>query len=387
MGEFALTVDQHSVGGQRPTVVVICGDPGGASALAPVVIRLRDGGKVTVVAMAYRQAITVWEAQKIDHQTVSENLGMGEAAKLLNGWNARLLLCGTSINGVDLELIFMQAANEIGLPSLAVLDFWTNYRRRFTSKPGELVIPDRIAVMDEQAREEIVASGFPSGRVEITGQPAFDQFAAPCIRDYSTRSRELRNSLGVGIQDRLVLFASQPLSDLHGYDTSSPGHPGYTEATALPMVIRALEEVAYEDSVCISLLVRPHPRESLAMYDWVSSSSIKVLVSAAHGLHAVLVAADLVTGMTSVALVEACYLGCIVLSIQPGLEGPDPVPTNRSGLSAAAYTEDEARELLRRLLLDESAIAKMKRRLMDMGCDGQAGDRICNLTYRMLDLS
>jgi len=66
-------------------------------------------------------------------------------------------------------------------------------------------------------------------------------------------------------------------------------------------------------------------------------------------------AADLVVGMNTELLVEACYLGCITLSLQPGLRHPDRLPTNRLGFSRAVYQENEIKPALLELLLNEKS--------------------------------
>ena len=85
------------------------------------------------------------------------------------------LLTATSANGIDLEKLFLGAARRLGVPALAVLDFWSNYRQRFSDQRDNLIyLPDRIAVMDEHARTEMIAEGFAPELLSVTGQPAFD---------------------------------------------------------------------------------------------------------------------------------------------------------------------------------------------------------------------
>ena len=90
---------------------------------------------------------------------------------ILDNPKASLLLTGTSYNSVDLEKKFIASARERGVPSLAVLDFWSNFALRFSRGDGGLEnIPDRIAVMDEWAREEMIAAGFDATRLVVTAR-------------------------------------------------------------------------------------------------------------------------------------------------------------------------------------------------------------------------
>jgi hypothetical protein len=96
---------------------------------------------------------------------------------------------------------------------------------------------------------------------------------------------------------------------------------------------------------------------------------------------------DLVIGMTTVLLVEACYLGCHVVSLQSGLKQPDILPTNRIGLSRAVYHEDEAREALEQMLFDDGVRQQFRSRLDGLRRDAGAAQRVVALIDQMLGLS
>ena len=60
-------------------------------------------------------------------------------------------------------------------------------------------------------------------------------------------------------------------------------------------------------------------------------------------------------------LVEACLLGCVVLSLQPGLRLADALPTNRWGVSQGVYYEKDIEPALESLLFDEQVRAEASR--------------------------
>src|SRR2546428_309260 len=132
-----------------PVVVTVCGDPGGANAVAPVIEALRVDGRVTVRALAYRQARALWAKRHLVFEELTENISFTSIGEILHDLGLALLLTGTSFNSIELEKQFIAMARNIALPSLAVLDFWSNYAQRFEDDAGRLVyMPDRIAVMD-----------------------------------------------------------------------------------------------------------------------------------------------------------------------------------------------------------------------------------------------
>lgn len=370
-----------------PRVVVVCGDPGGANAVAPVIETLGAQGRVAVRALAYRQASALWADRGISCTSLDEGITRDMVAGWLCNPTAGLLLTGTSANPDDMEKQFIAVARDCHVPSLAVLDFWANYVRRFSDDEGRLIyLPDRIAVMDEQAREEMIAVGFDPARLAVTGQPAFDDLAGWRSRFSPRQGQEIRDGLRVGPEEALVLFASQPISVLYGVDSDSPSHPGFTEQMVLDAVLAALEQVSREKGRAIVLAVRPHPREAADWFESVSSSTIRIAPATRAASRDLAMAADLLVGMNTILLVEACYLGCVVLSVQPGLRVPDVLPTNRAGLSRAVYRSAEIKPALEELLFDSAAREAVQVRLRRLRSESGAAQRVADLTYKMMGI-
>jgi hypothetical protein len=328
-------------------VVAVAGDPGGAAAVAPVIERLRQEGH-SIEVLAYHQAVGLWRERGLapvdlalvtDRAEVEHRLGAADA-----------LLVGTSFNEIGWEKHFVAASRHQMVPSLAVLDFWSNYRSRFVDDRGNLTfLPDLIAVMDEQARSEMIAEGFPADHLCVTGQPAFDELET-FRTNREARRQSARDYLEVGPSDQLIVFVSQPLAALFGTDTTNPLFLGYTEAQVRLALRQALETIARRTGIRILLLIRPHPRENLNELSEPSSAWVHVRVDNWGDRRDVVLAADLVVGMNSVLLVEACLLRCPVLSLQPGLLRPDTLPTNRYGASCAVYRIEDIYLVVEKLL-------------------------------------
>jgi hypothetical protein len=361
-------------------VVVVCGDPGGASAMAPVLERLQEG-RIRARALAYKEARSIWRSRGLEFEELAEDFGEADAAQLLAQTRAAALAVGTSGNSVDLEKRFVAAARRTGTPSLGLLDFWSNYLDRFGDDNGALVyVPDVIAVMDESARAEMIEQGFDPSRLIVTGQPAFD--ALPRIRAGFTAAacERVRHGLGAGADARLVAFVSQPMAAIFGTSAMSPGYMGYTEQEVLAALLGALRKVA-QVGVPVVLAVLPHPREDPRNFAGRSSADVEVVVSRHHSAHEMVMSADLVVGMNSILLMEACYLGCPTLSLQPGLRQTDTLPTNRIGISRGVQDAAEIDSAVAELLLDESSRHDLMQRLAEFRVDGGAAERVAGLIY------
>ena len=187
----------------RPLIVAVCGDAGGASAMAPVLVELMRARRVSVHAFAYLQSRETWARAQIPFRALTEDLDTLDLFDAVGLADAQLLLVGTSVNAQDYERKLIACARELDVPSLALLDFWSNYRERFDDDTGALrYLSDSIAVMDERAREEMCALGFDAARLVVTGQPAFDGLQGIRMQFDSARRRKIREDLAA--QERSV---------------------------------------------------------------------------------------------------------------------------------------------------------------------------------------
>jgi hypothetical protein len=307
-------------------VMAAAGDAGGGRCLLPVIDLLRQDPNVTVECRAYGPSVGIWGAAGLDV------LPMPEARP--RGFDR--LLCASSMGPRALEVELLQAARAAAVGSIGVLDFWSHYRERFIAVDGSLVLPDVFAVMDERARGEMIACGFPAEALRVTGQPAFDALGSyldPALRD---RARHrVRTLAGAGEGHAVVLYASQPLAALYRRETL-----GFVEAEVLDLLVPALARVLDRRRRDGVLLVKPHPRDGELAVPVSPSPRLRVqLLPRADDDEPRLLAlgSDLVTGMSSTLLLEACFLRQPVLSLQPGLRLPDPLPSNHEGWSRAVY--------------------------------------------------
>jgi hypothetical protein len=310
-----------------------------------VLKKLAADSRFHLEAFAYRQTHDVWKRQEIAFADCEENISAEDCTTLVNSISPALVLTATSMNGVDLEKRFIAAARHLSIPSLAILDFWSNYRPRFENNEGELdFLPDRIAVMDEHARNEMIKGGFPPSTIAVTGQPAFDDLRDWAARKGTSARKRLRTELGISDEEKLVLFASQPIAELYGESPQSDGFLGFTQHSVLQTLFSALQTMSREDSGKFVVWLRPHPREELSAYsdhvsDW-NSPEMRVFVSSEGTPLESAVAADVVTGMNSVLLVEAALMHLPVISLQPDLRGFDTLPLSRLCLGQTLYSEE-----------------------------------------------
>jgi hypothetical protein len=267
---------------------------------------------------------------------------------------ASLLLTATSVNQENGELRAIGLAKAHGLPSLTLLDFWSNYCLRFTNAAGQLLLPDKIAVMDELARSEMIEKGFSPASLVVTGQPAFDRLAKAKSSITPQRRQTLRKDAGVRKTGFLILFISQPFADIYGNDDATKRALGFREQDVLSQCCQTLSELSRQLATPITLAIRPHPREHAEKFQAIEDGSFRTTVWITPDQLEAVLSVDLVLGMNSILLYEAALMGCPVISFQPGLKGSDTLPSNRSGDTTAIYDKSKLRTALEKRLIDQN---------------------------------
>lgn len=371
-----------------PKIVVICGDAGGANAIVPVIKQLHSEKKVDVLVFAYRQAIDIMSKNTISFFVLDEKITDSALEDLLRITQPAIIVTGTSFKPIGLEVKFIYLARKLKIPCMAVLDFWLNYSLRFSDEAGDLkYVPDKIAIMDEMAYSEMIEEGFHPDILIITGQPAFDALAGYKSNFNNEKYQKIRNDYNIHANELFVVFVSQPFSRLYGEDESNPHFFGYTEKTVLNNLIIVLDQISQECKKDIALIVRPHPREKLDDYDKMASNNIRIILSNDGNPKDIMMTSDLVIGMNTELLVEACYLGCIVVSLQPGLRFKDTLPTNNEGYSVSVYSNEKIIDTIRMTLMDSAIRSEIKNKLDHFKQDGHATDRVVNIIDQMIETS
>lgn len=299
-------------------ILAVSHDPGGSEVLQPVVQALEGQGDLHVEHFHSREdrSLADWGREASDRLESAPNL----------------LLTGTS-HGSSMEKAFIREANRQGIPSLTLLDSWSNYRSRFLEPGEELLprfLPTLIGVMDEFAAQEMRSLGFPEERLRSIGQPGFDRFLQ-WVESTGTeplRAR-LRSEEGWAPKEKLVVFFSQPIRDMDG-PPGSPSYRGYEETDALTMLMQAL--AAWESPSPFRLLIKLHPKERPGKYDeLLERFPLRAQMFDSAPADALLLASDVVTGMASTMLVKGALLSLPLVSIQPNQQGEERLMLIRRG--------------------------------------------------------
>jgi len=313
-------------------------EPGGSNCIVPLVNPLKARGfNVSLFGkdMALEKYINAGlpglNLINFTNSTDIKNIEM-----FLEKENPDFIITGTSGNDFTERFIWKSAEN-LGINSFAIIDQWINYGIRF-SKYGlsEITaykndkthpyIPTKILLMDKYAKKEAIEDGLPPSRLIITGNPYFENLLDNIEKITIEKIKKLRHTLGIEEHDFLITYASEPVSN--DYNSN---YWGFTEKTIFREIREVLYETCNELNKKIKLIIRPHPREPVDNHSEFISEyhNISIIVDKSINPYELIMASNLIFGMSSMFLIEAVILNKPVLSIMIGLKRENPFILHR----------------------------------------------------------
>lgn len=369
---------------------------GSATPLVPVIRELQKETKVScyIQARPNSPASDVFESAGIPFERL-DDVSEVSLGRIVDACRPDLIVTGTSIQDFQTREVIEQnlavVARERKIPSLAVLDFWSEYRKRFSNIYSRLsgfgFLPDRIAVMDNIAKEEMISAGLPEERIVVTGNPAFDSLMTKA-RTFS-RGDAMRVRWQIVYEDKAMFYAGD------AFMRDKPVR-GYWDLDALTTIRDALESSPKDIKKRWGVAVRLHPRapaedvskvdEFIKEYDpskiWRVRQSPRKL-----GSQEIVLASDLTAVAFSTLGVEAVYMGKPCISLQPGLSCRDDLIVSQREIIPRGYSRTACIGIIKRILGDENYLRNMSASAAQFRTDGMATERVVSLARKMLGSS
>ena len=236
-------------------------------------------------------AARIWQSSGIVPATL---FSLEHALPLANS-----LLSGTGWAS-DLEHEARRRAQELSLPSVAVIDHWVNYEARF-ERFGNIVLPDTLLVSDSDAFA-IAARAFPNVKLRQVSNL------------YLRREVAAITAAASPIPGRILYVL-----ELLRY--SWPGASTSAEFDALEYFVANLARLGSRSNWSIRL--RPHPSEPTGKYDrWLAKLTdlvphLDIALDSSPSLAAAISFSEWVAGCETTALVIALKAGRKAISTLP----------------------------------------------------------------------
>jgi hypothetical protein len=319
----------------RSAILFFAEDPGAVNFVGPVAAQLGPAGASVLSAGS---ATALLRNYGVESNAVE---GTRHALALWQEANASCLVVGTSENPDSAAFALVQAARAHGCHTVGLVDFAANSAHRFRGRTTDPLAyaPDWLLVPDDWTAQEYRALGFPQERLRVVGHPQYDAaLRAKAELDRTGKALLKQRLLPAAGERPVVVFVSEVSTGLDPaqyrrsaeYTLVGRGDADERTEVVLQEVLDAFAALELPTSGRPYLVLRRHPKEDdthlqqyLPRFDLVSCGGSPLEV---------VYVADLVIGMSSLLLMEACLLGVPVLSVLPRPGERDWLPVTRSGV-------------------------------------------------------
>lgn len=246
-----------------------------------------------------------------------------------------------STNSPRSERAALQAAQNLSLPSLCIVDMFALQEVAWLKTPG---FGTKICVLNDGVRDMLLREGRPESEIEITGNPAFDSIHDT---DVIKAGYDLRKARGWDGERFTLLYASTPEPARHPF-TGEVGDP------TLSFRVEEYLRTIIKDRPDLELVLRRHPSE-----DQDIAPAERVFTSGrSEDVNALIHAVDMVVVTCSTVGLQAYLAGIPMISVECSVISKD-APYGEFGMSRSVSSI----EALEEVLLDE--VSRLRR--------GQAG--------------
>lgn len=199
------------------------------------------------------------------------------------------------------EQAAIEAAVSRGVPTLTIMDLFALPYDPYVRQP---IKADRITVMSEVVRANLIAGGVEPGRIRVTGCPAYDPLYDPA---HAAAAAAWRQRMGwQGLQ--VVMWA--------GYKEEGPHVPAAWEGTGFGLEVESRLRAWVRSRTDAALIVRYHPNQFHYFPSLGAQERVYLAQPAVEPIQSQLHASDTVIVQTSTVGLEAALIGKRVLNLQ-----------------------------------------------------------------------
>ncbi|WP_338186418.1 hypothetical protein [Thalassospira tepidiphila] len=230
-----------------------------------------------------------------------------QVSKIFDQHRKQILITGLDdVDAITVRLMWEEARAR-GIPIIILADNDKNIAARLRDSKTNIFLPDKLLAPSPACIEDIQRSGLDIGFAELcTNLHLFRMKLSPAS------FVDCRNNWGAASDETVVLFVS-----LVGREMVGLGRPVlFDEVVLLENVIASLEHGRLEEDLGPKvskprLIVRPHPREDLAKFDWLNQyqGSFPIVLSGAGSPTDAIMSADIIVGIQCAMLEEAQVRG------------------------------------------------------------------------------
>lgn len=349
-------------------ILVVSRDPGSGNALLPVIRRLLEDNDAQITTITDGRAQEIFEENLTTEDVTPEGTFLGKEDEAIAKPDVILMDFSNSEIGLDTYV----SATFPDVPKVLVEDYYSTGRKFLLElKKRNLPFPEKICVMDDGAKE-IIIKEFPemADRVEVTGQPSFDQLAE---EDTEQMAVEVKKKLGLHTTDKLVSYMST-----------------MDEPAKVAEMAKALGAVG--EDFYFAFQKHPRDNENFEIYkNILAEAGVKVVDTSGFSTSEIGAASDVVLTSWSVEGLKAIYrrkptVNIVDTNFRVAIGLDLPLVPVRLGASVGAGKMSELTEILPQLLDTSSPTNDLLRKKMEQyyKADGKNASRVAEIVKKYL---
>jgi hypothetical protein len=271
-------------------------DPGGAKPL----LSLIDECHLIDVLIISNRYYSFYKDFKASVTILNQNIDT-----IIDDFQPQLIFTATSYTS-DLEKRFIKKSIERGIKCFSFVDHWTNILKRFENTNGDLILPNKIWLIDERAKQIAIDQGIDEKRIIISGNPYHDWLIK--WKPNMSKSEFIKIADLSSINNFILVFAPDPLSNINGMLKF-----GFDEYSALSILIEFFK-INSNELKDWTVLIKAHPNQNRdEINKLILLNTSFHLLSENIDTNATLFYANIVMGFFSSILIEADIMNKKVL--------------------------------------------------------------------------
>jgi predicted glycosyltransferase len=241
---------------------------------------------------------------------------MSEISRILDKYNPDVVLSGRSIKRTSAERLFIICSRARGIPTVAIVDDWYDYRENFCDEQNNLThLPDIVCCPDDQAKREAIADGLPREILKVTGSPALTALYEK-LDQYSKSPPPCPDVIRKCSKHPIILFISEEIAAIKSnHSRDNEYFLGYDQHSVREDLVEIL---SHQFDKC-SVIEKIHPETRGESYSRIEKANVDWWTLNNDDIYSLCWWSDLVIGMRSMGLMETAILGKPTVSYQPNL--------------------------------------------------------------------
>ena len=299
-------------------------DPAGAnSTLALIDNLLKCGGKNNEDFMVFTNSVGVFPHEYTNLVKIKD-FSVKFYSEILDKFKPNYIFTATSNNNYEHNIRLL--SKEKRIKTIAFIDHWTSYFKRFTFN-NKTLFPDEIWVINNIAKKEAIEAGLPEGKIFISGNPFYEKirkFIPKVDKECFLRSHDLP------VNKKIIMFISERLRESFPKDAKDNCALGFDEFTVLSDILNSFFQIYNKDLIDFPkylFLIKIHPREKMNKFDSLIKNRkynfLNIEVRKKIDPLTINYYSDYVLGMFSNMVIEALLMEKKVLRVQTGQVGED----------------------------------------------------------------